>query len=665
MDDPADQLVSSALHSMDVKLVDRIIGFRGDDAQRVLDYMQKVVMKLETTAPYRARMQENDMSTYRSRMRILMTRLALASGRLPEELFLHAVQCNSFDPVGQGSFSDIFKGQYQGSPVAIKRLRFVNMINDMRAALFRESLLWLNLEHRHVLPFLGIESSVFKNHFCMVLPWVVHGNINKFIEGLRETGYPKSVLNIQVDKWFEQIAYGLAYLHSEEIVHGDLRGANVLVTEKWEVKLADFGLSILAEGGGNSSSLRGGGSRWLAPELIAPEHYGLTTTRPTYASDIYSLACVSIELYTGKPPFFGMSEAQTILSVTSGVRSERPQFFDGNLMRTPMWTLITDCWKGNPSERPNAETVVNRLMLETPHMTNVVPGPIMRANTTGQCQLPSCPKASVERLGTGRYCSSFHESNSLGLRRIGCLNCRKRLVADDDLCTKCRNEIQDDTPKLVQVPEHHILFDSITNHFRDTWGRSVKLCPSVKSVYKIIPQKAVLNKYAAYRASVEERGHFVKFGKRPGNETVGWHGTRRGCQLGNNEQTTFCTFTTCSLCGIIRTSFDVAYGASGLGFGLGWEILGKGIYTSSSSSKSDKYSFNENWSTPFKAMLLNKVVMGRCYIADKTEGTLQGPPPGYDSTRLPQAATVDDIAVYRNDAIRPSFLVVYESETRS
>ncbi len=59
-------------------------------------------------------------------------------------------------------------------------------------------------------------------------------------------------------------------------------------------------------------------------------------------------------------------------------------------------------------------------------------------------------------------------------------------------------------------------------------------------------------------------------------------------------------------------------------------------------------------------MLLNKVIAGKCYVAEKAEETLTGPPVGYDSARLPQAATVDDLAVYRNDAIRPSYLIMYD-----
>ncbi len=75
-----------------------------------------------------------------------------------------------------------------------------------------------------------------------------------------------------------------------------------------------------------------------------------------------------------------------------------------------------------------------------------------------------------------------------------------------------------------------------------------------------------------YSASVESRGQFTKQGKLPGNERDGWHGTRRECQLGNEGKTRFCTSITCSLCGIIKTSFDLARGFNGTGFGLGWEM---------------------------------------------------------------------------------------------
>lgn len=63
-------------------------------------------------------------------------------------------------------------------------------------------------------------------------------------------------------------------------------------------RLTDFGMSLVAEATGyNYSSIHGGGAvRWTAPELIDPEEFDLETSRPTFASDVYSFACTCIEV---------------------------------------------------------------------------------------------------------------------------------------------------------------------------------------------------------------------------------------------------------------------------------------------------------------------------------------------------------------------------------
>lgn len=95
-----------------------------------------------------------------------------------------------------------------------------------------------------------------------------------------------------------QIALGLVYLHSEGIVHGDLHAGNILIDETGGVRLADFGLSLLSEGTGyNYGSQHGGGAvHFTAPELFDPDAFGLKSSRPTFRSDIYALACVCIEV---------------------------------------------------------------------------------------------------------------------------------------------------------------------------------------------------------------------------------------------------------------------------------------------------------------------------------------------------------------------------------
>lgn len=98
-------------------------------------------------------------------------------------------------------------------------------------------------------------------------------------------------------------------------------------------------------------------------------------------------------------------------------------------------------------------------------------------------------------------------------------------------------------------------------------------------------------------ASVEARGQFVAAGRSIGNENRRWHGTRRECTLGDKGNTQMCGSQTCSLCCIVRTSFDLSLWGKKTGWGryvfalsqrqrhLMSTRFGKGIYTSSTSSK--------------------------------------------------------------------------------
>ena len=76
-------------------------------------------------------------------------------------------------------------------------------------------------------------------------------------------------------------------------------------------------------------------------------------------------------------------------------------------------------------------------------------------------------------------------------------------------------------------------------------------------------------------------GKFEALGKSRGNEHRRWHGTKRKCNLGDPGNKTFCADSGCSLCCIIETSFDLRYFKAA----TGWGRFGRGIYTSSTSSK--------------------------------------------------------------------------------
>ncbi|TCD71936.1 hypothetical protein EIP91_000068 [Steccherinum ochraceum] len=304
---------------------------------------------------------------YRSKLRRLCLKLVLEHDKLPMKLFLFHVRVTDPDASGAGGFSDVFTGSYEGKIVAIKRLRvFVKSSQaqqtKLRRTFCRESLLWRTLSHRHILPLLGITDGAFKRPaMCMVLPWMSRGSLRNYIEDLEAKGaLPGSKLIESMDEWMYQIAEGLSYLHKEGVVHGDLHGGNVLVDDDHCVRLTDFGMAVIAEATSYqyASNHGGGALRWTAPELIDPEQLGLKSSRPTFASDIYSFACTCVEFYSRHPPFHDLTERQITTRILRGDRPERPRRFlpVDDIVADAVWNLLTDCW-GEHDKRPAADQV--------------------------------------------------------------------------------------------------------------------------------------------------------------------------------------------------------------------------------------------------------------------------------------------------------------------
>ncbi|KAG8883671.1 hypothetical protein FRB97_006161 [Tulasnella sp. 331] len=89
--------------------------------------------------------------------------------------------------------------------------------------------------------------------------------------------------------------------------------------------------------------------------------------------------------------------------------------------------------------------------------------------------------------------------------------------------------------------------------------------------------------------------------------------------------------------------------------------FGRGLYTTSVSSKADDYNVSQN-NTEYKAMLVAKVVLGRSYTLYKNAKSLTDPPPGYQSIagEVGEDLTYDEQVVYHDEAIRPAYLIIYE-----
>ncbi|EIN06225.1 kinase-like protein, partial [Punctularia strigosozonata HHB-11173 SS5] len=119
----------------------------------------------------------------------------------------------------------------------------------------------------------------------IVTPWMDNGNMSGFIKA--------RILKLQDSiRLLYEVAQGLAYLHSQSIVHGDLRCSNVLIDAAEHAQLADFGLSLMSDGAEFSVSSTVGSLRWAAPELVQVQHI----TR-NFATDVYAFGCTCLEVH--------------------------------------------------------------------------------------------------------------------------------------------------------------------------------------------------------------------------------------------------------------------------------------------------------------------------------------------------------------------------------
>src|SRR5712672_1415081 len=99
-----------------------------------------------------------------------------------------------------------------------------------------------------------------------------------------------------VASYVVKILEGLHYLHQSDVVHCDLKAANILTTKTGNVKLSDFGVSLNLRAMEREMKDVAGTPNWMAPEVI--ELKGASTK-----ADIWSLGCTVIELLTGRPPY--------------------------------------------------------------------------------------------------------------------------------------------------------------------------------------------------------------------------------------------------------------------------------------------------------------------------------------------------------------------------
>ncbi|RDB23999.1 Serine/threonine-protein kinase STY17 [Hypsizygus marmoreus] len=250
--------------------------------------------------------------------------------------------------VAKGTFNDVFIGEWLDEQrVALRLPRTLTNNTDVQKRFQREVAIWRSLDHPNVVPLYGIV--YIGEDVYSVSPWMENGTAIQYVQ-THPTADRLQILS--------EAASGLEYLHLNGIVHGDLRGANILISSDGVAGLSDFGLSkFLEDCGQGMTASPSVNPRWFAPELLRQ-----TDPLSTH-SDVWSFAMVCLELMTGEQPFSRISRDIIVLrELDQGKLPERPgRQITAQGLSDDLWVLMKKCWHKRPESRPSMTYVKEKL----------------------------------------------------------------------------------------------------------------------------------------------------------------------------------------------------------------------------------------------------------------------------------------------------------------
>ncbi|KAF1790050.1 Ankyrin repeat-containing domain [Phytophthora cactorum] len=175
-----------------------------------------------------------------------------------------------------GGFGTVYLAMWADSDVVVKEVSVVELRRFLK-----EVDTWRNLRHANVVPFYGANHR--KEPYFIISQYATKGELVPYLKREKQQG--RSV----VWRKLKEVAAGLGYLHSQEVVHGDLKGNNIVVSNDGTAMLTDFGLSFQESGSCSVKKMKDtlGAMAWRAPEFA-----NMTILTPTRKSECTHWECV-------------------------------------------------------------------------------------------------------------------------------------------------------------------------------------------------------------------------------------------------------------------------------------------------------------------------------------------------------------------------------------
>ena len=322
------------------------------------------------------------------------------------------------EKIGEGSFGKVYKGRrkYTGQIVAIKFISKKGKSKKELRNLRQEIDILRELNHPNIILMLDFFET--KREFCVVTEYA-QGELFQILEDDKEL--PEE----EVQKIAKQLVQALHYLHSQRIIHRDMKPQNILIGAQGTVKLCDFGFARAMSSQTIVLTSIKGTPLYMSPELVQEKPYDHT-------ADLWSLGVILYELYVGQPPFYTDSIytlinliVQDSVKYPKSMSKQFKSFLQGLLHKTPSkrlsWPQLLDhpFVKLNDNDRARYYTTPKNYS----HGTDFDGAPRFRLEMFMENMSPAEPLSRKARLAQADRAGGFagarkHENASKGLTPI-------------------------------------------------------------------------------------------------------------------------------------------------------------------------------------------------------------------------------------------------------
>ncbi|KAF9605080.1 hypothetical protein IFM89_013750 [Coptis chinensis] len=287
--------------------------------------------------------------------------------KVKEEWEIDLSKLDIMKSIASGTYGIVYKGTYDGQEVAVKVLDWgedgiatTAETASLRASFKQEVAVWHKLDHPNVTRFIGASMGTSnlkiplaegdRSHparaCCVVVEYLAGGTLKRkiFENRLRKLPF-KVVIETALD-----LSRGLSYLHSEKIVHRDVKMENMLLDTHGNLKIADFGVARVEAQNPRDMTGETGTLGYMAPEVLDGKPYNRRC-------DVYSFGICLWEIYCCDLPYPDLSFAEVSSAVVrQNLRPEIPRCCPNSLA-----SIMRKCWDGNAEKRPEMSEVVRML----------------------------------------------------------------------------------------------------------------------------------------------------------------------------------------------------------------------------------------------------------------------------------------------------------------